>query len=59
MPALTYGSESMIGRENGIFMIYGVQMDDLRGYWVSGEWIKSRIHGEAVVRSDIGCGRKD
>ena len=42
---LTYSSETMIGREKERSRIRVVQIDNLRGMRVSGEWIKSRMHG--------------
>ena len=39
-----YGSETMIWREERS-RIMAIQMDNLRVCWVSGGWIKSRMHG--------------
>ena len=45
VPVLTYGSETMIVREEERSRIWAVQMDNLRVCWLSGEWIKSPMHG--------------
>ena len=38
MNVLTYGNETMIWREKERSRILAVQMDNLRSFWVSGEW---------------------
>ena len=44
LPVLMYGNETMILKEDRS-SIRAVQMDNLRDWLVSGEWIKSRMHG--------------
>ena len=44
VPVLTYSSKTMIRREKERSRIRAVQMDESEVYWVSGKWIKSRIH---------------
>ena len=45
VPVLTYGSETMIWREKGISRIRAVQITTSGVCWVSGDWIKPRMHG--------------
>ena len=45
VPVFTYGSETMIWRENERSRIWTIQMDNLRGLLGIREWIKSRMHG--------------
>ena len=45
VPVLTGGSEAMILRGKEKSRIWAVEMGNLRGLLVSGEWIKSRMHG--------------
>ena len=44
MPVLTWGRETVIWREKERSRIRAVQMNNLRGLLLSGEWIKSQMH---------------
>ena len=43
VPVLMYGSETMLWKERERSRIRGVQMDNLKGFWVLEEWIKSQM----------------
>ena len=45
VPVLTYGSETMIWRKNERSRIWLYRCTISEVCWVSGEWIKSRLHG--------------
>ena len=45
VPAVTYGTETLLWEEKERSRVRAVQMDNSEVCWVSGEWIKSRMHG--------------